>query len=382
MYKKRLGKYVNKKRILSVEYNIAHDVIRPSIWKHFKEIGYDVDFLLAETPEKKRWNFFERVNENINTKVASYEEITQYLISKDVSNYDFIIFNTSFSFMDDYPIKDENILETIYKLTGKYPPVKYGYLTIPPHASGYVKNDKCVLKNYKLNNTYILNHVGYGGIPMLCANYFGETQITSKSKNNIFLATGNISGQKNHNLLIDAALKLDQENITNFKIIINGVGTQLEIPQNLKKYFEFVGDNKPNKLFQLIEEADFITALLDSSIEWQRQQYGHGTCSCALMHSLAFGKPLLIEDYFVKNYKLNDNNCLTYQKQDLYSAMKRAIQLKENEYLEIQQNILSDSNNRTLQTLQELPKYLKYIKSKSLQQKIKLKLKELRWKPE
>ncbi|MBQ3834892.1 MAG: hypothetical protein II816_05190, partial [Elusimicrobia bacterium] len=356
----------NIKKILSVEYNIAHDIIRPSIYKHFKELGYDVEFLLAESNTKKRWNFFTRINDEIKTTTVTYDEMDRILTSNKIREFDFIIFNTSFSFMPDFKNINMPIIESIYKNTGKIPNPKYGFLTIPPHVSGYFKGDKRLLKNNKYNGMYVLNHVGYRNLPMLSANWFGKVNITSKSKENIFLATGNIAPhQKNHKLLITAVDKLVKDGITNFKIVINGVGEKLEIPENLKKYFNFLGENKPDKLFEIIESCDFITALLDSSVAWQKEQYGHGTCSCVLMYSLGFIKPLIIEDYFACNYGLDKKNSLIYKGQNLYFAMKRAILLSSNEYQEIQKALKEYSDKCTIQTLKDLKKTLEISKVNS-----------------
>ena len=351
------------KKILSVEYNVAHDIITPSVYKYFTDLGYEVDFLLAETESKKRWDFFVRIDDNIKTITANYDEMNKILTSKDIKEYDFIIFNTSFSFMEDFKYPNIPILEAVYKSTGKYPDSKWGFLTIPPHVSGFFGADSNLLKGGKYSDMYVINHVGYNGLPLLAANYFGDVKVTPKSDKNIFLATGNIAPhQKNHKLLITAADKLDKEGLSNFKIIINGSGEKLDIPQHLIKYFEFVGDNKPDKLFEIIEKSDFIAALLDSSVEWQRNQYGHGTCSCALMYSLGFSKPLLIEDYFTVNYGLNNDNSIIYEGQNLYTAMKKAILMSKENYSELQNQVKAHSDYLSEKTLKDMKNLL--IKAK------------------
>ena len=353
----------SKSKILSVEYNIAHDIIRPSIYKYFTDLGYQVDFLLAETENKKRWDFFIRINDEIKTIKTSYEEMNKILTSDYIKKYDFIIFNTSFSFMSDFKYTNISILEAIYQSVGKYPEPKWGFLTIPPHVKGFFSTDSNLLKDGKYSDMYVVNHVGYNGLPLLAANYFGDVKITPKSDENIFLATGNIAPhQKNHKLLITAADKLDKEKLNNFKIIINGVGENLDIPRHLTKYFEFAGDNKPDKLFEIIEKSDFITALLDSSVEWQKNQYGHGTCSCALMYSLGFSKPLLIEDYFTANYGLNNDNSIIYEGQNLYTAMKKAILMSKENYSELQNQVKAYSDYLSEKTLKDMKNLL--IKAK------------------
>ncbi len=77
-------------------------------------------------------------------------------------------------------------------------------------------------------------------------------------------------------------------------------------------------------MFKIIEDCDFITALLDSNNEWQKNQYGHGTCSTGFMYSLGFAKPYIIEDYFLKSFNIDEDTVIAYKGQDLYSAMKKS----------------------------------------------------------
>ncbi len=174
-----LKKRQNKKKILSVEYNIGHDIIRPSIYKYFSDLGYEVDFLLAEFDDKKRWNFFERINHtNERTVTGSYLFIDAVLSGDNIKEYDFILFNTSFIFMEDHINSGMNCLDSLLKNTKKIPQPKYGFLHIPPHLSQSTPEaEDALIQSQFLNGIPVLSHLGYRGLPMLSAHYFGNVNI-------------------------------------------------------------------------------------------------------------------------------------------------------------------------------------------------------------
>lgn len=356
----------NTRKVLSVEVNRGHDVIRPSIFQYFSALGYEVDFLLAEFEGNVRWNFFERFEcLNPRTVTGSYLFIDAVLSMDIINDYDFILLNTHHVCSQNHMHTNRNCLDSLFLNTGMIPRPKHGFLSIPPHPSLFnLEAEEALVKTQQLDGIPVLSHLGYRGLPMLSSHHFGQVNITTKTAENKFLATGNIQPhQKNHNMLIDAAERLLGEGIKNFKIIVNGSHGVLNIPHKLRSSIEVIGDNKPAKLFKLIEECDFITALLDSTNEWQRNQYGHGTCSVAFMYSLGFAKPYLIEDYFLTSLGIDQRAAISYSNNNLYSAMKRAILLNEAEYKQIQANILTEAQQRSQRSLDDIQQLLHRVTS-------------------
>lgn len=362
-----LKKRKKEKKLLSVELNFVHDVLRPSIYKYFSALGYEVDFLLIENEDNKRWNFFERFKSiSARTVTGSYLFINAVLSSDDMKEYDFILFNTPHIFAESHGNEVMYCVDSLRLNTGKIPQPKYGFITIPPHPSLRNTEERDALVQTKLlNGIPVLTQSGYRGLPMLCNHHFGDVNITPKSTKNIFLASGSKNPDlKNQKILLEAAEKLIDEGTTNFEIIMTGGLGTIDIPSKLESHLRLTGDSKPAELFKLIEECDFITALMDSNTEWHKKNYAHGTCSTAFHFSLGFAKPYIIEDYFLESYDIDQSAVISHKNQDLYSAMKRAILMDSYEYKQIQSNILKERQRRNDRSFSDLQQVLEEAKKR------------------
>lgn len=345
----------DEKKILSVEVRAGHDVIRPSIWKYFTDLGYKVDFLLYGNQLEDRWNFFTRVENYQSRELVGDEAFILSVLSLPImAEYDYIFFNSNF-------VYTQNRLDTNYdyrnfmrilKVPGR---CKYGFLTIPPHPAFYTNNDKDVL---------FFSHLGTNNSPMLSVSYFGDVKITPKSNKNIFLVSGNINtGQKNHDMIFDAISQLLDEGINNFEVWVNGtIVGKFKIPEKLQNYIKYVGENKPETLFSIIEKADFILSGIDSKSEYQRNTYSRGTCSVGLMYSLGFGKIYICEDIFAKAFGLTNDNSIIYKSDFLVSALKRAINMTRKDYEKMQNSILEEADRRYKRSLNDIYQVLQKLK--------------------
>lgn len=346
----------NKRKILSVEVGTGHDVIRPSIWKYFTELGYEVDFLLYGNKPDDRWNFFTHVkNYQPNELIGDEGFILSVLSLPIMAEYDYIFLNSNFVYTQNR--LDTNWDYKIFLKKLKIPDrCKYGYLTIPPHPAYYKNNDK---------NVQFFTHLGTNGTPMLSVSYFGDVKVTPKSSENIFLISGNInSGQKNHNMIFEAVSQLLDEGVNNFKLYINGmIVKDFVVPERLKDYVKYIGENRPETLFPILEEVDFILSGIDSKSEWQMSTYSKGTCSVGLMYSLGFGKIYVCEDVFAKAFGINDGNALIYKQGNLTDAMKKAIKLSKEDYQRMQKKLLKEAQNRYERSLIDVANTLKKSKS-------------------
>lgn len=345
----------NSKKILSVEVGSGHDVIRPSIYKYFTELGYEVDFLLYGKKPEDRWNFFIKMNDvKYKEMVGDEAFILSVLALPIMQEYDYIMLNSSSVYVANRIDTDWD-----YKSFLTYMRVpdrcKYGYLTIPPHPALYRKKDK---------NIQFLTHLGKCGTPMLSVSCFGDVMITPKSDKNIFLLTGNINnGQKNHEMVLMAVKKLLKQKITNFELWVNGQEMKaFNIPDELRKYVKYLGENRPETLFPILEKVDFIISGIDSHDGWQKMMYGNGTCSVGLMYAMGFGKIYICEDVFADSFGLDNTNAIIYKHDDLDEALKIAINLSAEKYLKLQKNILDEATRRYNKSLSDIRNVLELSK--------------------
>ncbi len=216
-------------------------------------------------------------------------EILTTLSLPIISQYDFVLLNanlvyTTNRFDSGYDYK------TFMKMLNVPSRPKYGYLTIPPHP---------VLYEEKEDIKYF-THLGTNNSPMLSASTFGDVHITPKNEKTVFLVTGNInSGQKNHQMVFDAIEKLIEQGIYNFELWINGNATKdLQIPDKIKDYVKYLGDNKPDTLFPILEQCDFIIAGTDSSDEWQKKDIRQRHMFCWTYVCNGFWQSLYLRRFF------------------------------------------------------------------------------------
>ena len=150
---------------------------------------------------------------------------------------------------------------------------------------------------------------------------------------------------------------LVNNNIYNFKIYITGRYQHSYIDSNLKEYIEYLGFVPFDKLYKLVEKADFIIPFLDPENP-QHEYYIADATSGSFQLCYGFLKPMLIASKFAPKAHLNSNNSIVYQdNSDLINAIKKAINLSKEDYNIMQQNLKSTVekiNKDSLNTLQTI----------------------------
>lgn len=355
-------------KILCVEVGAAHDVIRPSIYHALHALGFEIDTILYGKSPDAHWDFFSSTPYQQRRELTVDEyELLMLLNSSLICEYDFVFFNTNFVYTKD---RFDSGYDYIQLLDFLRIPIrsKYGCLTIAPHPQGY--------KNWSLHTSWF-SHLGAHGSGMLSCDYFGDGERVNGGKENLFLVSGNVNPtQKNHSMVFDAARKLVGKGVSNFKILINGDGI-LDVPEDLKDVLVFLNENKPPKLFSILSQTNFIISGFDSSVEWQREAYGRGTCSAAFMYSLGFLKPYIVEHYFAEAFRLTDSTAIIYEHGMLAEAMERAIRMSDKEYRDMRQQVKEERDRRrnlSVQTVSEamkkqkrrMPQPLLFLKAKLL----------------
>ena len=237
------------------------------------------------------------------------------------------------------------------KYIGRKPRAKHGILMIEHNAVPYLKkyNEEKYLKQ---NRVFALT--ANNGIPRLNPHYFGEFPATKFSKSKIYFSVvGGINpGSKNHDLLLSTVQKLLDNGIKNFQVSVIGNG-ELPLSKQLAKYIRVMGRLNYHDMYSTVNNSNFILALLDPNNP-KHERYKTGTTTGSFQLSLGFNKPLVIEHSFATHYNLTNKNAVVYDGEDLYDAMKRAIEISAEEYSSKQQALAKFAGNVYTESLNNL----------------------------
>ena len=97
------------------------------------------------------------------------------------------------------------------------------------------------------------------------------------------------------------------------------------------------------ELFSQLQSSDFFLACLDASIN-EHHKYLNGTTTGSKGLVCSFIKPFVISKVFADAMGFTNENSIIYKDNDLYDAMLRCVNMKENEYSDICKNLKSVSD--------------------------------------
>lgn len=189
------------------------------------------------------------------------------------------------------------------------------------------------------NSAFLFKSLTMPEIPMINPHYFGEIKVRDKNKETIFTVIGEIrSDKRNYFELIKAAEILEKKKY-DFKINIVGKGNLADIPKSLHEKIIIHGYLDFPKMYEIVEETDFILPLFDSSVEEQKV-YGDEKTSGSIQLIYGFQKLPIIENFYTKLHQFNNKNSLVYNTKDLYKGMEDAILMSKEEYTKKQEELL------------------------------------------
>ena len=171
-------------------------------------------------------------------------------------------------------------------------------------------------------------------------HYFGEVKITPKNSDIInFVTIGVIKPRKKDNgTIINAVLELHNKGISNFKVTVIGKGEIKNIPEEIRKYFDIKGRLNFDRMYDEIEKADF---MLTSYNETHTRYITTGT-SGNFQLIYGFLKPCIIIENFAEINRFNNENSVIYKEpKDYAQALEKAINLSQEEYKLMQNNLKS-----------------------------------------
>lgn len=315
-----LYKEINK--ILVVEMNCCHGECLPGNVKYLQELGYKVDVILNEKQEKESPLF---MFSNVSTLYLSENDIINFLNSSALERYKICLFNSNII----YSKKNKSIFDLFnYKKSNvKFLCVEHRLENIPTLSH---KAICIVLKKFtKTKLAYEVN-----------PHYFGDIQQHIRNKVITFICVGNIDERRrNYSILIKGIEDLHLRNIKNFKVIIIGKGNILDIPENIRSYFDIKGRLSYQEMYKEMQNADYFLSLLDPTNKEHERYLKYGT-SGSFQLIYGFKIPCIIADKFAYQHGFNEHNSIIYSENKYFSeALKIAIEQTETDYYKMQKQI-------------------------------------------
>lgn len=325
---------VKKDTVLLIEANNSHTELLPSFVKYLKDLNYNIN-IVANT---EQMGFLPKldVNKIFYFNIPGMGTILKF---KKIEKYSFIILT---SYRLYYPSPDKKLPHsTIFdyfdiKNAKKYS-TKKGVIYTLHHLEDYdeTKKEPAIVLSKVLKKNE--------GLVVVNPCYFKENTIKDKNKKTVFAAVGKLEAvRKNADLLILGTKKLLNSGIKDFQINLIGDNTEDCIPDDLKDFIRIKGKMNFEKLYYELEHADFYLPLLDP-IEHQRYLTLGTSGSFQLIRG--FLLPPLIHKVFADAHGFNNKNSIIYNDNNSFpSALQKAIDMQNGEYLTVQKDLLSNRN--------------------------------------
>ncbi len=315
----------SKNKILIIEPNMKyHSECLSGYIKYFNDLGYKPDVILSY--DNYNLQPFIRCNQlSFDTfPIYDYDSLIKLVEDKVfINGYKKILITTSIALSGDiFPAFFDNkkqIMSIIHSLK-----------TIDSMNIKQATNNKCYVLSYFKNNTY----------PTINPHYFGEVLETQKNEEFVkFISVGRIQKDvKNYDMLVESIRDLIVRGYKNFEVVLIGWHGNMDFDDDVAKYINFKGKLSFDEMFLEMEDADFYLSLLDPNDEKQFE-YSYDLATGSNQLVLAFKKPYLINEQFANAYKYSQENAIVYKENNLTEAMINAIEMKQDDYLKIQDNL-------------------------------------------
>jgi hypothetical protein len=314
---------VAPRTVLLIELNPCHGEVLPSFIEYFRQLNFKVDLLLnafvaVEQP------FVRMLEGSYRLFTAKPTGFPFFLKTITLKRYACVVVATT---------KYYDRLENDPAVTHKFPELlTHPNLLCVEHDLADVGHfhEETLLQS---NRLITLGRFSQG--IMVNPHTFGQVAITPKGSPTRFLVVGYLGLSRDSSGLIQALLKV-QKVTTDFEVVIIGLGT-LDIPAELRDHVTLKGRVSFKTLFEEVERASFILALL-SPENPQHDRYRMTSVTGTAQLSYGFRKPVLIHQAFAGTYGLNSKNAVLYE-EDFAGALLAAIQIPQEAYSTMQHEL-------------------------------------------
>ena len=313
----------------------SHSEVVPGYVKYLLDLGYHVSVCL--NPERYKEGLFARFkDENVTLNNLSRKQIKKFFKGNNLDDVKGVLVTTVGK------ICDEVDFEQCY--THFHKDVDRSKIFFVEHEAkhavdaGTWREDLITLRelNYKGTTSVVVN-----------PHYFGN--VSTRGKNNDvvnFITVGAIQGKKkNNDLIINSVRELHNKGYRNFKVTVIGKGHLKSLPKELHPYFDIKGRLPFDKMYDELEKADF---MLTSYDETKPLHIRYNTTGTSGNFQLVYGFLLpcvIIESFGPINGFDNANSILYHSDSDYVSAMERGINMSEEEYSSMQDNLKKYAQN-------------------------------------
>lgn len=308
----------------------SHSEIVPGYSKYFLDLGYHVSVLVE--PKRLKEGLFCRFNDsNLTLNKMSRRQILKFFKESDLSKLKGVMVTTCGKLCDN--LNYEKCFEYFNNTLDRNK-----IFLVEHKVKASVDNKSWREKNITLKE------LDYEGAKSVAVNphYFGEQiKITPKNQDIVnFVTIGAIRDRKkNTSEIIDAVKILDAKGINNFKITVIGKGKIEGLPKELRKYFDLKGHLPFDKMYEAIEEADFLLTSYDDNNP-EHTRYIQYQTSGNFQLAYGFLKPIVLIKSFGKITGFNSKNSILYKTpNDLATALEEGIKLSKEDYQIMQDNL-------------------------------------------
>ncbi len=324
----------------------SHAEVVPGFVKYLLDLGYEVS--VFATPARYDEGLFKKFgdfNSRLHLNKLTQKQIRKYFKNNGLKNAKGIMLTTSGKLGEpaDYPTERKFFGEI--KNNQKIIIVEHDIKKAVD--TGTITNDIVMLRKPYYKDATITE---------INPHYFGDVNITQKNKDiTNFITVGALRGKRrNTDMLVDAVKMLVANGKTNFKITCIGKGSIKNIPAELRKYFDAKGEAYFAQLYDEMEKADFFLPLLDSENPAHDRYITTGT-SGSFQLIFGFITPCIIEEKFAQKNHFDTSNAILYKSSnELSQAMQQAINMSQEEYASVQQNLRNTANKIAEQSLKNL----------------------------
>ena len=313
--KKFISSPVADNTVAIFEPNNYHHECIPGYAKYFVDLGYNVELLIIKGNEDSM-ELFEPKDK---IKIYTYDNL-------------------------------EGILPAAPELANKFS--KYNHVLVNSLGVSEEKNIKKLKFLDNSNSLFVVHNT----------DFIEELKLQSYVQQNKIITLGDLMTStfgRNYDKLVNAFSELKNKNL-DFEVMVSGrsetFGTD-NLPENLKQNFVFKYGIPYSEMYKEVQNSDFVIMTLDPENKNDRG-FKNTTCTGTAQLIYGFLKPAVVDENFTECYKLNSENSLVHQTKDFSQCLEKAINMSQEEYSEVQNNLEKTVKSIYSQSLDNLKKAL------------------------
>jgi hypothetical protein len=300
----------------------SHAEVVPGYVRYLRDLGFQV--LVLMTPAMLSEGLFSRYQDpGVTYARLSQADIRNFIKTADLSGTAGLLVTTA----GKLPKTAQGAIDVDMILGRNRPPL---FLLVEHDA-------RAMIDDAVWNSRYItLRDINYKGCTSTVINphYFGEVgQASTHNGQTRFLMVGAARARRgNHQLVYDTALKLLQAGQSSFVIRVVGKRGSFKVPDELESHVQILGRLSYDRLYEEVENSDFIVTSFQKQNEKHEFYYTGGT-SGSFQLAYGFGKPVVVQKDIAGMCHLNDENSILYDDdKDMLGAMMRATTMERGDY--------------------------------------------------